>query len=182
MRSLALSVVVVASAAALAALTLGCQNRPDLAAWTRSAVAQQPAAPPPIVTAVPVYAPAPQAQGPVDEKLLDTQVTPPPAPPANAGAEAPVLVTKNRNKPVRTISDENLPTWVPVRGRLTVVSSSDLAENLGLVPVGTTKSTDERISVADKLAEEHSARTASAQTSRGGEFAFSSGRVRNHRF
>jgi hypothetical protein len=42
---------------------------------------------------------------------------------------------------------------VPVRGRLSVVDSSDLAENLGLAPKGSTKSADTRITVAAALAQ-----------------------------
>lgn len=73
----------------------------------------------------------------------------------------PVLKTRNlKTSKVRTVPDTQLPTWVPKRGRLTVVDSSDLAENLGLVPKGTTKASPERISVAEKLAEESAARAA----------------------
>jgi hypothetical protein len=40
----------------------------------------------------------------------------------------------NGHKPVRTPADEDLPPWVPVSGRLTVVESSDIARNLGETP------------------------------------------------
>ena len=85
---------------------------------------------------------------------------------------------------VRTPSDENLPRWVPTRGRLTVVDSSDLAENLGLVPRGTAKRTGEHVSAQDKLEEESQARAAQAraapQPPQG--FAFSvKSHVRSHR-
>ncbi len=105
----------------------------------------------------PVQAAAPNA--PVGEQTLDTSVGPqhPVAPPSNA----PVLTTNHlKTSKVRSVSDEHLPKWVPVRGRLTVVDSSDLAENLGLVPNGATKKSDERISVAEKLQEESVARAA----------------------
>ena len=123
--------------------------------------------------AVPVQQPAlgangttgPTAPSPAThaERSLDTQPVPPPsAATTSASNSGPIFETKNRGRAVRTPSDENLPKWVPVKGRLSVVESSDLAENLGLVPVGTTKKTDERISVAEKLAEENAARATSA--------------------
>lgn len=49
-----------------------------------------------------------------------------------------------------------------ISGRLTVVESSDLAENLGLVPTGSAKNSDVPISVAKLLAEENAARAAAA--------------------
>jgi hypothetical protein len=67
------------------------------------------------------------------------------------------------NRKVRTPDDADLPAWVPKSGRLTVVESSDLAENLGLVPMGSSRRTAERISVAEKLAEEEAARRAATQ-------------------
>ncbi|MBX3263156.1 MAG: hypothetical protein KF782_26010 [Labilithrix sp.] len=163
--------------ASLAALTIGCRSRGDLAGSSRAAIA---AAPPPVaparlaepapVQAAPAAAPqgvapaeAPRsapmfAAAPSGEQTIDTQVGP-----AFAPSSAPVLTTHDlKTSKVRTVSDERLPKWVPVRGRLTVVDSSDLAENLGLVPKGTTKKSDERISVADKLAEESAARAAAA--------------------
>ena len=90
-------------------------------------------------------------------------VAPPPQalPPASPVAPAPVV--KNPNRKVRTPDDEHLPKWVPVKGRLTVVESSDLAENLGLVPKGSSKKSAEPISVAEKLAEEADARRGARQ-------------------
>lgn len=92
------------------------------------------------------------------EQPLDTNVGPqhPPAPGA--------VATRPSKHKVRTVADEHLPKWVPARGRLTVVDSADLAENLGLVPRGATMKSDERISVADKLEEEHAARAAARGT------------------
>lgn len=96
------------------------------------------------------------AMGSGGEQTLDTQVEP---------SSAPVLTTHNlKTSKIRTVSDDHLPKWVPKKGRLTVVDSSDLAENLGLVPKGTSKKSDERISVADKLAEESAARAANGDT------------------
>jgi hypothetical protein len=99
---------------------------------------------------------------PVGERLLDTTTparTPAPVPTALARAvpsaftPAPVTTfapARSRNKPG---SDENLPKWVPVRGRLSVVEVPDLAENLGLAPKGSTKSAETRVTVADALAQ-----------------------------
>ena len=64
---------------------------------------------------------------------------------------------------MRTPADEDLPPWVPIEGRLTVVESSDLAENLGLVPMGSAKKSEVRISVAELLAEESAARAAASE-------------------
>ncbi|MFO0742476.1 MAG: hypothetical protein U0270_41765 [Labilithrix sp.] len=73
------------------------------------------------------------------EQTLDTDVEPPPRvrPPRPAPAPAP---PPSPNRPVRTPRDEDLPAWVPITGRLTVVESCDLAENLGLAPPGTARS------------------------------------------
>jgi hypothetical protein len=182
-RSVSLSLV--ASIAALAALSVGCQSRGDL--WSRHALTQAPAQATPPQTAAPAPMPtnavaAPVQAAPVGEQVLDSRPVAPPPPSA-----APILTTKNlKTSSVRTISDEKLPKWVPVRGRLSVVGSSDLAENLGLVPKGATKQTDERISVAEKLSEENAARadgvrTDRDSTSRGSAWGYSPGRVRNHR-
>lgn len=106
-----------------------------------------PAAPP--APAQPVPTARPMFEG---EQAIDTSAP-------------PVLETRNlKTSKVRTVPDEQLPKWVPKRGRLTVVDSSDLAENLGLVPKGTTKTSEERISVAEKLAEESAARAAAADS------------------
>jgi hypothetical protein len=184
--------LVLTSFGALSTLLGGCSDPRELAKWTKATTAivpqaqAQTAAPPqaPVAVAVPVYAPAPAqaAPGSLAEKPLDTR-TPPPA--AQPPQEVPAPVVANKNRKVRTVSDEHLPSWVPARGRLTVVESSDLAENLGLVPAGTTKKTDERISVAEKLAEENEARAGTARPSdpivRGVNWNFSTARSRPRR-
>ncbi|MBX3225521.1 MAG: hypothetical protein KF795_33755 [Labilithrix sp.] len=179
--------------ASLAALTVGCRNRGDLAASSRTSVTPAPVqltaaqiataevahaqpapqAPPAAPQAMPMFAAAPSG-----ERTIDTAVGP-----AYAPSDAPVLTTHNlKTSKVRTVSDERLPKWVPVKGRLTVVDSSDLAENLGLVPKGTTKNTDERISVADKLAEESAARAKADPMTQGSSWSYAkAGRVRNRR-
>jgi hypothetical protein len=106
---------------------------------------------------------------PIGERLLDTTTAP--SPPPVATARAPKKVTKPG-------SDENLPSWVPLRGRLTVVEAPDLAENLGLVPKGATKTAQARISVAETLA----LNTQTAQSGAGPRSATwlaSNGRVRH---
>ncbi len=40
---------------------------------------------------------------------------------------------------VRTPANADLPSWLPIAGRLTVVSACDIAENIGLAPLGTAK-------------------------------------------
>lgn len=68
------------------------------------------------------------------ENPLDVDVPPrrAPAPPVPTPRPPP-------RRKVRTPADEDLPPWVPKAGRLTVVSACDLAENLGLVPLGTAR-------------------------------------------
>lgn len=78
---------------------------------------------------------------PVGERMINTISAPTPAP-------VTTVATPTIRKPG---SDEGLPSWVPISGRLSVVEAPDLAENLGLVPQGTTKAQG-RISVADALA------------------------------
>jgi hypothetical protein len=156
-RNLVPAIATLLAAASLALVT-GCKNKTD-GIWSQTTLTQAtvPVQQVPVAAAQP---PAAQAALPRGEQHLETPpVKPPPAPPP----ADPALDVKNRKtaRAVRTPSDENLPKWVPVRGRLSVVESSDLAENLGLVPVGTTKKSDERISVSDKLAEESAARKAS---------------------
>jgi len=91
------------------------------------------------------------ATAPIGERLLDTSASPSPAR-ALALAPTPAPVTTTRAPKIRRPgSDENLPSWVPLRGRLSVVEAPDLAENLGLVPKGTTKTSQTRINVADTL-------------------------------
>jgi hypothetical protein len=155
---------------------VGCKDKREGASQVSQTTLTQATVPvqqPPVGAA----APSPPSQA---ERSLDTQPVPPPAAatPANSG---PIFETKNRStaRPVRTPSDDNLPKWVPVKGRLSVVESSDLAENLGLVPVGTTKKTDERISVADKLAEESAARAANPSPAQPSSYSYAkSGAVR----
>jgi len=86
---------------------------------------------------------------PAGERQLDTTT----ATPAPKPAPQPIPFAKNAVKGKRGMSDEHLPSWVPLRGRLTVVQSHDLAENLGLVPAGTTKKTEGHISVSEALAQ-----------------------------
>lgn len=96
------------------------------------------------------------------EQTLDTDVEPPPVrPPRPAPAPTP---PPSRNRPVRTPRDEDLPAWVPISGRLTVVESCDLAENLGLAPPGTARS-GACPSVAALLEAERPSQTTSAPRS-----------------
>ena len=129
---------------AIASASLGALAMMAMA--PRSAQAQQNQAP--VQMQAPVQAQEPAPAPAPGEQRLDTS------------ASAPIMLTNNLNhSKIRTTPDENLPKWVPKTGRLSVVDSSDLAENLGLVPQGTTKKNpDERISVADKLNEERATR------------------------
>lgn len=126
------------SVVVLGLLAVGCQRREEVT----------------VIHAEP--APAVRMAG-AAEQPLDTDVGPrvvsPPTPKAPVQEDAPILTTSHFTSRVRTPQDEHLPRWVPVKGRLTVVDSHSLAENLGLVPPGATKSTEGRISVAEKLAE-----------------------------
>lgn len=75
------------------------------------------------------------------EQPLDTEVAPRPAP---KPTPAPTHESARRKEPranrlVRTPRDEDLPAWVPISGRLTVFESCDMAENLGLAPMGTAR-------------------------------------------
>jgi hypothetical protein len=179
MPSRSLSVSLLASVA-LVVFAAGCKDYGNAVSQTtvsQATVPVQPVPQPPVIASN-AAAPAQPAHG---ERTLDPQ--PAPAPPPAPAPTAPVLEAKNRKNAVRTPSDDNLPKWVPVRGRLTVVDSSDLAENLGLVPPGTTKKTDERISVADKLAEQNAARAAHTDPMTAGvswNYA-PAGRFKNHR-
>jgi hypothetical protein len=183
-----LSLLAPLALAALAGLTIGCDRRGDQVGVTQLSFAQLPvaqgqAAPPPPAQAQPqpIAAQPAAPRAPLGEQTLDTGVNPPPqaAPPPQG---APILTTRNLKTKVRTPDDEHLPKWVPVKGRLTVVDSSDLAENLGLVPKGTAKKSDERVSVADKLAEEADARRANAAPAQGVSASYAAGRVSNHRY
>lgn len=100
----------------------------------------------------PAVEPPPQPHAPsatstesLQEQPLDTDVTPEPPKPAPTQVTPPKPLTppppkkkkEHRFRRVRTPRDEDLPAWVPISGRLTVVESCDLAENLGLAPMGT---------------------------------------------
>ncbi len=186
MASSRISVVApILALASLAGLTTGCQGADlsKVSAQLISTAQAAPAQPAPVqaspvqaapVQAAPVQAaPAPQPpqampmfqmapSGASGEVTLDTNVRPEPP---LAAPGAPAVTTSNlKHSKLRAVSDDQLPKWVPVKGRLTVVDSHDLAENLGLVPKGTTKKTDERISVADKLQEEAATRAAASRT------------------
>jgi hypothetical protein len=182
---------------ALGALALGCDRRDGAVgvgqlSFAQLAIPQAQAAQPPAQPATAPQAPAqaPQAapaapRAGVGEQILDTGVVAPPPQALPAPQIAPAPVAKNPNRKVRTPDDEHLPKWVPVKGRLTVVESSDLAENLGLVPKGSSKKSAEPISVADKLADEADARRASANgyvpSSTGVSPSYAAGRITNHR-
>jgi len=92
--------------------------------------------------------PAPRPASPasmtsLQEQPLDTDVVAPeqpkPKPKLNPKPN-PSVPGPPKNRLVRTPRDEDLPSWVPISGRLTVVSACDLAENLGLAPLGTARS------------------------------------------
>ncbi|MBX3228195.1 MAG: hypothetical protein KIT84_26780 [Labilithrix sp.] len=132
-------------------------------------------------------APAPAQVAPV-QQVAPAQAEAPAPVQAEQPLEtsAPVFATNNlAHSKIRTTPDENLPKWVPKKGRLSVVDSSDLAENLGLVPKGTSKKNpEERISVADKLEEESqkraAARAADPQFAQGQGWSYAkAGRVRS---
>ena len=116
---------------------------------------------------------------PIGEQRLDTGT------PASRVAVTPAPITTVRAPAVRSKpgSDENLPKWVPLRGRLTVVEAPDLAENLGLVPKGTTKTTEGRISVAELMATDTATTAAPAAGTgpRSATWLASNGRVRHAR-
>ena len=124
-----------------------------MAMQARPALAQQTVQPAPVQVATPVQVQQPQpAAQPTGEQKLDTSAQ-------------PILQQNNLQvSSIRTVSDEHLPKWVPKRGRLSVVDSSDLAENLGIVPKGSTKAATERISASDELAKQDAARQAQRQT------------------
>jgi hypothetical protein len=113
---------------------------------------------------------------PAGERLLDTTA----ATAAPKAAPQPIPFAKNTVKGKRGMSDEHLPSWVPLRGRLTVVQSHDLAENLGLVPAGTTKKAEGRIVVADMLAQNPTASTTTSSP-QSAPWLASNGRFRHSR-
>lgn len=117
-------------------------------------------------------APAAPAMCVGGEQPLDTEVPPPKTPPARKPLATPApkptgpKLAKNGLRAVRTPADEELPAWVPISGRLTVLESSDLAENLGLLPMGWAKAhPNETASVAELLEAERAARAAAAPSS-----------------
>lgn len=81
----------------------------------------------------------PTATESLEEQPLDTEVPEPPPPPPRKPVPPKPVLRPNGHRPVRTPRDEDLPSWCPVSGRLTVVESCDLAENLGLAPMGTAR-------------------------------------------
>ena len=101
---------------------------------------------------------------PIGEQRIDTSPRPPTPADRIAVTNAPLTTSFRGAKSRKPGSDENLPKWVPLRGRLTVVEAPDLAENLGLVPKGTTKTTDGRVSVAELLANGNGNTAASTST------------------
>lgn len=122
----------------------------------------------------------PTQAAPVGERLLDTgsAAAPPPA------ARAPAPATTFAARPIiqKPGSDENLPKWVPVRGRLSVVDANDLAENLGLAPKGSSRNADTHVTVADALAQRAAhAPAAQADGPRSATWLASNGRVRRGR-
>jgi hypothetical protein len=119
----------------------------------------------------------------VGEQRLDTSTPVAPTPASRiASMNAPLTTSYRAAKARKPGSDENLPTWVPLRGRLTVVEAPDLAENLGLVPRGSTRSAEGRISVAERMANGAGATTAPADaSSRSATWLASNGRVRHGR-
>lgn len=166
------SALVVLVVVGLGLATMGCEGKPRVD--VRPGAATAPASN--------ELAGAALAADPRGEQRLDTSATnAPSAPtPANriAATNAP-LASSRSHKTRKPGSDENLPKWVPLRGRLTVVEAPDLAENLGLVPKGTTKTTEGRISVAELM--ENGAGTTSASGESGARSATwlaSNGRVR----
>lgn len=117
------------------------------------------------------------AQG--GERLLDTGN--PGAPAVAARPPAPATTFAAPPKTQKPGSDENLPAWVPVRGRLTVVQVPDLAENLGLAPKGSSRNADTRVTVADALAQRGAPAVATDTSQRSATWLASNGRVRRAR-
>jgi hypothetical protein len=150
--------------------TMGCEGKPRVERPARSAPASNELAGAAITA-------------PMGEQRLDTS-TPVAPTPANriAATNAPLSKSSHAVKARKAGSDENLPKWVPLRGRLTVVEAPDLAENLGLVPKGTTKATDGRISVADLMANGGgTTSTTGATSATSATWLASNGRVRHSR-
>ncbi len=154
----------------LGVATMGCSNAPP-----KKVVATTPAT-------NELAGAAAATPAPIGEQRLDTS-TPAAPTPANriANTNAPLTTNFRAAKARKPGSDENLPKWVPLRGRLTVVEAPDLAENLGLVPKGTTKSSDERVSVADLMAKSNGNASNAANSATSATWLASNGRVRHSR-
>lgn len=185
--SVVASLLALSSLAALAALTAGCSADLSKISTTRLMSAQiaAPAVQPMVAPVQRAGSAQPAQAQPAQAQPIPAPALPPGSTPTFEGGggentltivaegsraprvdpNAPVLATSHlKHSKLRTVSDDQLPKWVPVKGRLTVVDSHDLAENLGLVPKGTSKNSDERISVADKLEAEGAARAAARGT------------------
>ena len=158
--------------------TMGCEGKPRVE--TRHAAVTAPASNELAGAAV---------TAPVGEQRLDTSArrsaTSAPTPANRIAATNAPLPTSRASRTRKPGSDENLPKWVPLRGRLTVVEAPDLAENLGLVPKGTTKTTEGRISVAELIANGGGTTTATSAPAEAGPrsatWLASNGRVRHGR-
>ena len=131
-------------------IIMGCQHKADADARV--------APPTGAVTSTSAIAARPRLEGAsatatgVGERTIDTSTS---SGSIFAGVPsshpAPVTTSRSARARAKRGSDDNLPAWVPLRGRLTVVQAPDLAENLGLVPKGTTRNAEARVSVAELL-------------------------------
>ena len=163
------SALVVLLVTGLGLATMGCEGKPRVE--TRQAALTAPASNELAGAAL---------TAPVGEQRLDTSAASAPTPANRIPVmNAPLTTTLRASKSRKPGSDENLPKWVPLRGRLTVVEAPDLAENLGLVPKGTTKTTEGRISVAELMATKAPAEAAPRSTT--ATWLASNGRVRHAR-
>jgi len=156
-------------------IIMGCSAKPSIDTHN----AAQSLTAPPSTAGFPIpspAAPAPAARaGAGGERTLDTTTTAAPTP-------APVTTFRNAKPPrSKPGSDENLPSWVPLRGRLSVVEAPDLAENLGIVPKGTTRSAEGRVSVAEALDKSAAARPAGAAQPASATWLAANGRTRHGR-
>ncbi len=119
----------------LGALSIGCQQRQDKVPVQTAALTPVPMS---VNANGDIPTPAPAA-APIKENTLDTSSSDPPL------SSKTILPPPEQHKSypkVNTPSDERLPSWVPVSGRLTVVSAHDLAKNLGM-PAPTTNAAPE---------------------------------------
>src|SRR5688500_8815820 len=109
--------------ASVGLLSIGCKQREVIPATQSAALT-------PVPMKVASDIPPPPPAAPVKENAIDTSSA---EPPLSSKTILPPPVQRPASSPkVRTPSDERLPSWVPVTGRLTVVSSHDLAKNLGM--------------------------------------------------